>query len=67
MLGKIGLAYTIRLVGLAAWAQFAPEILAILPNNKIPSLIDRDQTGGRRVWLRQAPASFISRKRTVDF
>lgn len=49
MLGEIRLAYTVRLVDLAARAQSAPEFLAISPNNKIPSLIDRDQTGGRHV------------------
>ena len=30
-------------------AQFAPKFLAISSNNKIPALIDRRETGGRRV------------------
>ena len=49
MLEEIGLPYTVQLVDLTAGAQFEPEFLAISPNNKIPALIDRDETGGRRV------------------
>ena len=49
MLEEIGLPYTVHLVDLTAGAQFAPEFLAISSNNKIPALIDRDETGGRRV------------------
>jgi GST-like protein len=49
MLEEIGLPYTVHLVDLTAGAQFAPEFLAISPNNKIPALIDRAETDGRHV------------------
>ena len=49
MLEEIGLPYKVHLVDLTAGAQFAPEFLAISPNNKIPALIDSDERGARRV------------------
>lgn len=49
MPGVTGLPYTVRLVDLAVGAQFAPGFLTISPNDKIPALIDRDETGARRV------------------
>jgi GSH-dependent disulfide-bond oxidoreductase len=49
MLEEAGLPYTVRLIDIAAGAQFSPKFLAISPNSKIPALIDCDATNGRRV------------------
>jgi GSH-dependent disulfide-bond oxidoreductase len=49
MLEEAGMPYTVRLIDIAAGAQFSPEFLAISPNSKIPALIDCDATNGRRV------------------
>jgi GSH-dependent disulfide-bond oxidoreductase len=46
MLEECGLPYEIRFVNILRGAQFAPEFLAISPNNKIPALIDHDAPGG---------------------
>ena len=49
MLEEVGLPYTVRLVDITAGEQFSPDFLTISPNNKIPSLIDSDEAGERRV------------------
>ena len=42
MLEECGLPYTVKPVNLGAGEQFAPEFLAISPNNRIPAIVDRD-------------------------
>lgn len=49
MLEEAGLPYTVRLIDIAAGAQFSPEFRTISPNSKIPALIDCDAISGRRV------------------
>jgi GST-like protein len=49
MLEEAGLDYRVTLIDLVKGEQFAPEFLAISPNNKIPTLIDRDEDGERRI------------------
>jgi len=46
MLEECALPYEIHFVNILRGAQFAPEFLAISPNNKIPALIDHDAPGG---------------------
>jgi len=40
MLEELGIAYDVNAVNLGKNAQFAPEFLAISPNNKIPAITD---------------------------
>jgi GST-like protein len=46
MLEECGLEYRIAFVDITRGAQFAPEFLAISPNNKIPALVDDDVADG---------------------
>lgn len=46
MLEECGLPYAIRFVNILRGEQFAPEFLAISPNNKIPALVDPGAPGG---------------------
>ena len=41
----MGLPYEVHPVNLGKDEQFAPEFLAISPNNKIPAIVDRDTRG----------------------
>jgi GST-like protein len=45
-LEETGLPYRLRPVNIGAGAQFAPQFLAIAPNNRIPAIIDREPQGG---------------------
>lgn len=45
-LEEMGLAYTVLPVNIGAGDQFAPEFLAISPNNRIPAIVDHDPPGG---------------------
>jgi GSH-dependent disulfide-bond oxidoreductase len=46
MLEELGLAYEIHAVNIGRGEQFAPEYLAISPNNKIPAIVDDDAPDG---------------------
>ncbi|WP_242653267.1 glutathione S-transferase N-terminal domain-containing protein [Sphingomonas jatrophae] len=46
MLEEIGLAYEVKPVNIGKDEQFAPDFLAISPNNKIPAIVDHDAPGG---------------------
>jgi GST-like protein len=46
MLEETGLDFRIIPVDISKGEQFAPEFLAISPNNKIPAIIDQDAEGG---------------------
>lgn len=41
-LEELALAYTTHAVNISKDEQFAPDFLAISPNNKIPAIVDRD-------------------------
>lgn len=45
-LEEMGLAYTVRPVNIGKGEQFAPDFLAVSPNNKIPAIVDHDAPGG---------------------
>ncbi len=47
MLEEVGLPYTVHPINIGKDEQFAPEFIAISPNNKIPAIIDSDGTGRR--------------------
>ncbi len=46
MLEECGLDYQMRLVNIMAGEQFAPEFLAISPNNRIPAIVDHAPADG---------------------
>lgn len=46
MLEETGLPYQIKPVNIGAGEQFAPEFLAIAPNNRMPAIVDHDPTDG---------------------
>jgi GSH-dependent disulfide-bond oxidoreductase len=45
-LEEMGLAYTTMPVNIGAGDQFAPEFLAISPNNRMPAIVDHQPTNG---------------------
>ena len=46
MLEELGLPYVAHPVDITRGEQFAPDFLAISPNNKIPALVDDEAEGG---------------------
>ncbi|MGK7875931.1 MAG: glutathione S-transferase N-terminal domain-containing protein [Xenococcaceae cyanobacterium] len=42
MLEEIGLPYTVHLVNLSEGEQFKPEYVALNPNSKIPTIVDKE-------------------------
>ena len=46
LLEEAGLPYRIRPVDIGKGEQFAPDFLAIAPNNRIPAIVDHDPMGG---------------------
>ena len=46
MLEEVELPYAAHPVNIGEDEQFAPDFLAISPNNKIPAIVDRDGPGG---------------------
>jgi len=59
MLEEVGLAYEVHPINLGKKDQFRPEYLAINPNNKIPTIIDRDGPGGKSLTLFESGAILI--------
>ena len=45
-LEETGLPYTIKPIDIGRGEQFAPEFLAISPNNRIPAIVDHEPPGG---------------------
>jgi GSH-dependent disulfide-bond oxidoreductase len=56
MLEECGLPYRAHAVDIGAGAQFAPEFLAISPNNKIPAITDPDGPDGAPISLFESGA-----------
>lgn len=46
MLEETGLPYTVKPVNIGRGEQFAPEFLAISPNNRMPAIVDHAPTDG---------------------
>lgn len=59
MLEEVGLPYTVHTVDIGADEQFAPEFLAISPNNKIPAIVDPDGPGGEPISVFESGAILI--------
>ena len=59
MLEECGLAYRVHPVDIGAGEQFAPDFLAISPNNKIPALTDPDGPDGQPISLFESGAILL--------
>ena len=64
MLEECGLPYTVRSVNIGKGEQFAPEFLAISPNNKMPAIVDPDGPGGQPISVFESGAilQYLGRK-----
>ena len=59
MLEECGLEYRAIPVNIGAGEQFAPDFLAISPNNKIPAIVDPDGPDGRPISLFESGAILL--------
>lgn len=73
MLEECGLEYAVRAVDIGAGDQFAPEFLAISPNNRIPAIVDSDtgisvfEGGAILVYLAEKAGRFLPTHTTQRF
>ena len=58
-LEEMGLPYVVKPVDIGKNAQFAPEFLAISPNNKIPAIVDPDGPGGEPISVFESGAILL--------
>ncbi|WP_416243536.1 glutathione S-transferase family protein [Azospira sp. APE16] len=59
MLEECGLPYAVQPVDITREQQFAPDFLAINPNNKIPAIVDQEGPGGQPLSLFESGAILI--------
>ena len=59
MLEECGLSYRAHPVDIGTGAQFAPEFLAISPNNRIPAMTDSDGPDGKPISLFESGAILV--------
>ena len=59
MLEECGLPYRIVPVDIAKNEQFAPDFLAISPNNKIPAIVDPEGPGGQPISVFESGAILL--------
>jgi GST-like protein len=59
MLEECRLPYAVHAVDIGAGDQFAPEFLAISPNNKIPAMVDSDGPDGKPIALFESGAMLV--------
>ncbi|MGO4704295.1 glutathione S-transferase N-terminal domain-containing protein [Microvirga sp. 2MCAF38] len=64
MLEECGLPYAVHLVNIGKGDQFAPEFLAVSPNNKMPAIVDPDGPGGKPLSVFESGAilQYLGRK-----
>ena len=58
-LEEMGLPYTVRVIDIGKGAQFAPEFLAISPNNRIPAIVDPDGPDGAPISVFESGAILL--------
>ena len=58
-LEEMGLPYTVTVVDITKDEQFAPDFLAISPNNKIPAIVDPDGPGGKPISVFESGAILL--------
>lgn len=67
MLEECGLDYSVERVDIGAGEQFAPEFLAISPNNRMPAIVDSEtgiaifESGAILMYLAEKAGSFLPR------
>lgn len=65
LLEELGLPYTAHAVNIGKDEQFAPDFLAISPNNKIPAIVDHDtgiaqfESGAIMIYLAEKCGQFL--------
>ena len=59
MLEETGLPYHVTPVNIGAGDQFAPDFLAISPNNKIPAIVDPDGPDGKPISVFESGAILV--------
>ena len=59
MLEECALPYAVHAVDIGAGEQFAPEFLAISPNNKIPAIVDHDGPDGQPMPMFESGAILV--------
>jgi GSH-dependent disulfide-bond oxidoreductase len=64
MLEECGLPYVVHAVDISKGEQFAPDFLAISPNNRIPAIVDPAGPGGRPICVFESGAilQYLGRK-----
>ncbi len=64
MLEELGVPYDVRYINIGKGDQFAPEFLAISPNNRMPAIIDPDGPDGKPVSVFESAAilMYLGRK-----
>lgn len=58
-LEEMGLPYVVHVVDITQDGQFAPEFLAISPNNKIPAIVDPDGPDGKPISVFESGAILL--------
>lgn len=63
-LAEMGLRYQLHLVNIGKGDQFAPEFLAISPNNRMPAIVDPDGPDGAPISIFESGAilQYLARK-----
>ncbi|SDG41602.1 glutathione S-transferase family protein [Roseospirillum parvum] len=59
MLEEVGLPYRVQVIDIMRGAQFAPEFLALNPNNKIPVMVDPQGPDGQPITVFESGAILI--------
>lgn len=65
MLEELGVDYTVHAVNIGEDEQFAPDFLAVAPNNKIPAIVDHDnglslmESGAIMLYLAKKHGKFL--------
>jgi GST-like protein len=64
MLEECGLPYVVKPINIGKGEQFAPEFLAISPNNRIPAIVDPEGPGGQPISVFESGAilQYLGRK-----
>jgi len=64
MLEELGVPYDVKLINIGKGEQFAPDFLAISPNNRMPAIIDPEGPGGQPISVFESGAilQYLGRK-----
>ncbi|MGQ0457463.1 MAG: glutathione S-transferase N-terminal domain-containing protein [Hyphomicrobium sp.] len=64
MLEELGVAYRVAKIDISKGEQFAPDFLAVSPNNRIPAIVDPDGPDGNPISIFESGAilQYLGRK-----